>query len=297
MTRRHYRLPSLTALAVFEAAARHLSLKHAAQELNVTPGAVSHQIKALEAEIGIALFLRVHRGVVLTPEGEELYATLATSFSRTAAVIERIRAPDSDRAITIGASTAVASLWLIPRIARLWQRHPDIHINHRVSDVASDLEGSDVDLVIRYGDGKWQGATAIKLFADVIVPVCGRDFAKHHPVRDAADLVDLPLLQLQAIDVGWMSWNEWFRLCGVKKNAPVNKTFNNYTIALQAAEEGAGVVLGWRRLIRTYLDANRLVPITDASVDAPSAYYLTWNSDRTLSAAEELTRNWLVDAA
>lgn len=297
MSRRHYRLPSLTALAVFETAARHLSLKHAARELNVTPGAVSHQIKALEAEIGLPLFNRVHRGVELTAEGDELHAVLATSFSRAAAVIERLRSRHGGDTITIGASTAVASLWLIPRIARLWQKHPEIRINHRISDITGDIRSTDADLAVRYGSGKWQGETSVLLFKDTILPVCSRAFAESHPVTRLEELKSLPLLQLEAVDAGWMSWNEWFRLYGMRSAPLGGQTFNNYSIALQAAEEGAGVVLGWRRLISTYLETGRVVALTDASVPAPGAYYLCWNASRTLTRNEELVRNWLTESA
>ncbi|MDA4846050.1 LysR substrate-binding domain-containing protein [Hoeflea poritis] len=297
MSKRYYGLPSLTTLAAFESCARHLSFKQAAAELNVTPGAVSHQIKALEKEIGVPLFERLHRGVELTPAGGELFAVLASSFSQTASVLEKISSAPSDATITIGTSAAVASLWLMPRIGRLWQAHPELRINHRVSDRLHDLDRSDIDLVVRYGNGRWDGETAIQLFTDSVGPVCSPEFAGNHAIRTIRELPSLPLLQLEAIDTGWMTWMEWFALNGISTARVNGPRFNNYSIALQAAEEGAGVVLGWSRLIGAYLSAGRLVPLGDFFVPAPGAFHLTWNSRKVLDPSVELVRDWLVEAA
>ena len=296
VTKRHYGLPSLTRLAAFEASARHLSLKQAAAERNVTPGAISHQIKALETEIGVLLFRRVHRGVELTDAGAELFAVLSTAFSRTASVIEKIGAGTGAPTVTIGSSTAVASLWLMPRIGRLWQSRPELRINHRVADRLRDLDRSGIDLVVRYGSGHWEGETAAKLFADTIGPVCSPQFAAAHSVREPADLLPLPLLQLDAVDAGWMSWREWFALHGADVERADGPRFNSYSIALQAAEEGRGVVLGWTRLIASYLSAARLVPLGELSIPAPGAFYLTWSSRASLEPAAEMVRDWLVEA-
>ncbi|WP_136659301.1 LysR substrate-binding domain-containing protein [Nitratireductor sp. XY-223] len=297
MSKRYYGLPSLTTLAAFEACARHLSFKQAAAELNVTPGAVSHQIKALEREIGVALFERLHRGVELTPAGGELFAVLASSFSQTASVLEKISAGPSDATITIGTSAAVASLWLMPRIGRLWQAHPELRINHRVSDRLHDLDRSDIDLVVRYGNGRWDGETAVQLFTDSVGPVCSPEFARTHSAKTIGELPALQLLQLEAIDTGWLTWTEWFALNGVSVARVSGPKFNNYSIALQAAEEGAGVVLGWSRLIASYLSSGRLVPLGDFFVPVPGAFYLTWNSRKQLDPSVALVRDWLVNAA
>ncbi|MEM9104871.1 MAG: LysR substrate-binding domain-containing protein [Pseudomonadota bacterium] len=297
MSKRHYGLPSLNRLATFEAAARHRSLKRAAAELNVTPGAVSHQIKALEAEIGAALFKRVHRGVELTDAGTELFAVLSTAFSQTASVLEGLSSGTGTGTITIGTSSAFASLWLMPRIGRLWQEHPDLRINHRVSDQPFDLDRSDVDLVVRYGSGNWDGETAVRLFEDTVGPVCSPDFAAANPVRERADLLALPLLQLDAVDKGWMSWREWFGLAGIQSPRLEGPRFNNYSIALQAAEGGAGVVLGWTRLIGSYLSTGRLVPLGDLRLPAPGGFYLTWDSGKAPDPSVTLVRDWLVAAS
>jgi len=296
VSKRYYGLPSLTSLAVFEATARHLSLKQAASELNVTPGAVSHQIKALETEIGKPLFKRIHRGVELTQAGEELHFVLASSFAQMASSIDMISSGASEPTITIGATTAVAGLWLMPRMGRFLQAHPDVRLNHRVSDTPFDLARSDVDLVVRYGSGRRDGEHSVKLFSDTVVPVCSPEFAASHDVQSCDDLLAQPLLQLEGLDTGWMGWKEWFAECGVDAPRIRGPKFNNYTIALQAAEQGAGIALGWQRLIDRYLSAQRLVVLPGFSVTPQGAFYLSWSSKREPDSSLALVRDWLVQA-
>lgn len=129
MARRYYNLPPLNTLASFECAARNLSIKDAAQELNVTPGAVSHQIKALEGELGTALFERKHRGIGLTENGQRLFASLQRSFSDVSSTLSHVRRTSFDLSVTIAATTAVSSLWLTPRLSRFWKEHGNIPVN------------------------------------------------------------------------------------------------------------------------------------------------------------------------
>ena len=199
MARGFYDLPSLTSLAVFEATARHMSMKSAAEELNVTPGAVSRQIKALEQDIGAPLFVRVHRGIELTGAGEELAGVLAQAFGRTADVFRRVRSREDQVSVTIGATTAFASLWLMPRIGEFWRRRPEITINHMISDSPPEMRRPEVDLRIRYGNGDWPGEVGERLFGDRIYPVCGPAFAAEHPV-DVDGLSALPLLHVVDAD-------------------------------------------------------------------------------------------------
>ena len=138
MVRRYYNLPSLTSLAAFEACARHMSIKLASSELNVTPGAVSRQIRGLEEEAGTPLFLRDKDGMHLTPEGEELYAVLARGFSQASEAFHRIRTGQSQSSVTLACSNAIASMWLMPRIGDFWREHPEIALNHLISDVGTE---------------------------------------------------------------------------------------------------------------------------------------------------------------
>jgi DNA-binding transcriptional LysR family regulator len=134
MVRRYYDLPSLTALAVFEASARHLSFKQAAAELNVTPGAISRQIKAIEDELGVPLFVRLGTGVTLTTAGEDLYGVLASGFSRAADIVRTIKRGDRSKNVTLACTDAFATMWLIPRMPDFWTRYSDIAVDHLISD-------------------------------------------------------------------------------------------------------------------------------------------------------------------
>ena len=196
MSRRGKDLPPLGSLAVFEAAARHLSFQEAAREFNVTPGAVSRQIKALETELGCALFLRVHRGVRLTQEGEVLSAAVGEGFTQIAAACRRLRERQQRPSVTLGATTAVAALWLMPRLGTFWREHQDIVVNHVISDVARELAGPGIDLRIRYGHGRWPGEETAKLFGDRLYPICGPSFAKQMKRQALDTLIRQPLIQL-----------------------------------------------------------------------------------------------------
>jgi DNA-binding transcriptional LysR family regulator len=287
----------MTMLTVFEAAARHVSFKFAAQELNVTPGAVSRQIKHLEEEVGTPLFTRVHRGVELTAEGDALYAVLARSFGQTAEVVERLRRRGRSAAVTVGATMAFAALWLMPRFGAFWRRYPEITLNHMISDSVHDLKRPDVDLRVRYGHGVWPDETAVALFGDRIFPVCGPRYAENWPGATAADLPAMTLLRLEGVDPEWTTWEEWLQAVGVAHGALGGRRFNNYTVALQAAQDDQGVTLGWAHLVMPLLDAGRLVRVGDQEIAAPGRYYIAWSTGRDLTPQAETLKDWLLDAA
>ncbi|MDF1747580.1 MAG: LysR substrate-binding domain-containing protein [Alphaproteobacteria bacterium] len=299
MARRPYDLPPMTTLAAFEAAARHCSMKTAASELNVTPGAVSRQVKALEEELGRALFVRVHRGLELTPEGAELAETLALGFARAADVCRRLRSQTDAPSLTVGATTAFAGYWLIPRIGSFWQRHPEVTVNHAISDDPIDLRRSDIDLALRYGDGAWRGIHATRLFGDRLTPVCSPDFAARHPDTKLEDLPQLALLRMTGVDASWIDWDAWFAWAGL----PVTdlprrgRSLNNYTVVLQAARGGQGVALGWERLVSPMLDSGELVRLVNHAMPSPGAHYVIWDETRTPSRPMVQFCDWLQDQA
>ncbi|MGX9148219.1 LysR substrate-binding domain-containing protein [Mesorhizobium sp. 128a] len=297
MVRRYYDLPSLTALAVFEASARHLSFKLAASELNVTPGAVSRQIKAIEEELGVPLFVRLGTGVMLTGAGEELYAVLANGFSKASEVVRTVKRGDRSKNVTVACSDAFASMWLIPRMPYFWTSYPEIAVDHLISDNARDYRRAEVDLRIRYGFGSWPDETAELLFDDVIYPVCGPAFAQVHRDATAESLPELPLLHVNWVDPDWPDWDEVLRRAGIPHGVPRGRRFGKFFVTLQAAQADQGVAVGWHRFVRPLIEDGRLVKITDLEVPAPGGYYLSWNDNRTLSPAAKLFREWLVKMA
>lgn len=294
MVRRYYNLPSLSALAAFEAAARHLSLTKAADELNVTPGAVSRSVRALEEELGNPLFLRRHRAVELTREGETLAAALRESFERMAVAFRQIKSFGGQAVVTVGSTMAMANLWLMPRMGSFWNRHPEIVVDHVISDHPRGLDRPDIDLRIRYGDGEWPDELSAELYADQIYPVASPAFAKAYPVKSVSELAQLPLLSVEGPDWGWTTWADFLREVG-HTDRPLNvRRFTSYVIAMQAARSGQGMALGWSVLVEPLIEAGMLVRVADAEIVAPQSNFVTWSARRPLSSQAELVKDWLV---
>lgn len=294
MVKRHYRLPSLNALAAFEAVARQLSMTRAAEEMNVTPGAVSRQIRHLESELGRPLLRRHHNGVSLTTEGEAVAATLHESFERISGILQQVRASGGRAHVSIVTTMATMQLWLMPRLGSFWNRHQDIVVEHVISDRLHDVPRPDIDLRIRYGDGVWPGELAMKIQDDRVVAVASPAFLARHPLATLAELADAPLLSVEGADWVWMTWASFLREAGTPFGRLNVRRFNSYVIALQAARDGQGVSLGWLSLVGPLIAAGELVQVTDAEVADPSAFYVTWSDRRRLSPEAVLFRDWLL---
>lgn len=294
MSRRHYGLPPLTTLAAFEAAARNLSFKEAAQELSVTPGAVSHQIKALEEELGAPLFWRRHRGVELTPEGGALAATLSTAFNRISRDLEIIRSRGGSGAVTIGSTSAVASLWLSPAVLAFWREEPDIPVNQVVQD-RPFRNRPDLDLFVRYGRDRDSGLDQVELYRDRLVPVAAPALAAELKDCTLESLARQRLIHLDSEDSSWTTWPDWLRQKGYDGPVSQGVRVNNYAVALQAAQDGAGLALGWRRLLSPLLQDKNLQEITPHSLDAPRRFYLVSRPESELSRPARKLRRWIID--
>lgn len=297
MVKPFYDLPSLTALSVFEATARHGSLKIATAELNVTSGAISRQIRALEAELGVALFLRTGRGVTLTPAGEELYTTLATGFSRIADLTRSLKRGDRSRNVTIASTDTTASMWLVPRMPDFWQRHPDIMIDHQLAENSVSFRPEMLDLRIRHGQGGWLNDVAEPLFDEWLYPVCSPDFAARHQGATLADLPELPLLDIDWVAPDWVTWEAALLRGGITAQPRHARRFGKFSLAIQAAVAGQGVVLGWHRMIAPLLARGELVRLTELIFPAPGTYWLTWSQSRKLSPAALSLREWIHEQA
>ncbi len=295
MARRYYQLPSLTGLNTFDACARHGSFTAAASELGVTLGAVSRQVKALETELDCALFLRHHRGVELTTQGIDLFQVLSSSFQQIGRLCQEFknRARSSD--VTIAATTAFASLWLMPRLGGFWQRYREINLNHAISDNPADAGFLNADIRIRYGDGNWRGEAAVKLFDDRIYPVCGAEFGARHELKHPRDLLQFPLLQLDSVDPVLTGWDAWMRQWDCDLTQANFRRFNNYVVALQAAEENQGIVLGWHSQVESLIQRGKLQRLGKFETDAPGSFYLTWDANRALSESAAGLRDWLLE--
>lgn len=297
MTSRHYRLPSLHALATFEASARHRSLKRAADELNVTSGAVSRQIKALEEELGVALFDRTRSGLNLTAQGELLYGVLCEAFVRLGDTVGSIRLGHQQQQVTVACTHAFAKCWLMPKMNDFWQDHADICVNHLISDDGRDFRRAEVDLRIRYGFGAWSDETALKLFDDVLYPVAAPRFAERHAGAVATDLPKLPLLHVDWVDRDWTGWDELFRRANIAHSGLAGRRFSTFDVALQACKNGQGIAVGWDKLVHDAISSGELVRFTALTVPAPGAYYLTWNTGLIPKGSVAEFRDWLLEEA
>ncbi|WP_447744170.1 LysR substrate-binding domain-containing protein [Variovorax boronicumulans] len=251
-------LPPLASLRAFEAAARHCSAKLAANELSVTPTAISHQVRQLEESLGVALFVRQPRQLVLTPQGRELQAVLSDSFAAMAQAVARLRAPPERSAITLSTTPAVAARWLLPRVGALRAAHPRLDLRIHASHDAVPLDGLTADVAIRYGKGQWPGLVAEKLFNTVFAPACSPALKLRRP----ADLVKHTLLHFAVPNSKtqpgtWAAWQQVAQVPGLDVSA--GPVFSDETHTVSAALQGQGVALMGLALIADELRAGNLV--------------------------------------
>lgn len=297
MTRRHYNLPSLNALAAFEAVARHLNLTRAAEELNVTPGAVSKQIRHLEDELGHQLLRRHSNGVSLTTEGEAVATSLHDAFDRISATLKSVRAAGEKAPVSIVTTMATMQLWLMPRLGSFWAEHQDIVVEHIISDRLQDVPRPDIDLRIRYGDGHWPGEVAEKIQGDSVVAVASPQFLARQPITSVADLAAAPLLSVEGADWVWMTWARFLTEAGAMFRKLNVRRFNSYVIALQAARDGQGIALGWMSLVAPLLASGALQQVTDAQLADPNSFYVTWPERRPPGREAQILKDWLLAQA
>lgn len=283
-------LPPLTALRTFEIAAKQLSFTHAANELGVTLGAISRQIKLLEKSLNTNLFERTRRGVKLTAEGLMLYETISYNFDQIRSITRRLRHQQT-HTLTVASTTAFASQWLMPRLGDFWQKHPDITLNHSLANNLGSLNRHQANLYFRYGSGKWPGQVAAKLYEDTLYPVCSPQYYEKNKDKPLDEHI---LIQMFDNDAHWTAWDEWLKAQNRDTNTLKWRHFNNYIIAIDAAEHGQGVAMGWHSLISKSLAQGKLVPFREFTISTPGAFYLTWAEDVTLGNDAECFRQWLL---
>ncbi len=289
---RPYDLPPMTSLLSFEAAARNVSFKAAAQELNVTPAAISHQIKALEEALHCPLFHRFHRGVELSESGAYLFVALQRGLEEINDAVGQLRAQRQRSSVAIQSSTAVSSLWLTPRLAQFWKTHPHISVTQIVSDQGG--RPGDCDLSIHYGRMAEETGFCRALFHDKIMALCSPRFAAQHPVTRLEDIATIPLIHLDAPESDWTDWQDWARVLGYR--GPLNSVHrvNNYIIALQAAQDDMGAVLGWDGLTADLVASGKLVQLVPDTITTPLDFYVELHNRRSERA--RIVFDWLTAA-
>lgn len=295
------RLPPLNALRAFEAAARHLSFNAAAEELNVTPAAISHQIKALEADLGVKLFKRLNRAVRLTDAGQACLPGLRDGFERIAQAVARARQGDSVGLLTVTASPAVAAKWLVPRLERFHARHPAIDLRIDASMGLVDLVRDDVHVGLRYGSGNYPGLHTELLLRAEVFPVCSPNLLKgKHPLRKPEDLRHYTLIhdETSTLDPRGLDWAMWLRAAGVTDiEAGRGLRFNQVALALDAAIGGRGVALARDVFAGDDLAAGRLVRPFGKSMPVDFAIYVVIPPPLLAAPKVKAFRDWLFEEA
>lgn len=294
------RLPSLKALRAFEAAARHLSLTQAAREMNVTPAAVSHQIKALEADLGCKLLRRVKGNFILTEAAQEALPVLRAGFDQIAEAARRLRSDSSRHVLTISVGPTFASGWLVRRLGRFAESYPDVDVRLHSTDALADFARDGIDIAIRFGSGDYPGLTTIRLFDESIFPVCSPRLLTEGPgLKRPEDFAQQTLLH---VEWSWdgnhdatFDWEMWLLAAGIEGvDFTRGPQFSHSSQALQAAMEGQGLALGSRALAGDDLAAGRLVRPFELTLQQNFAYYLTFPRENAELPKIVAIRDWIL---
>ena len=287
-------LPSLNGLRAFEAAARHLSFTRAASELNVTQTAISHQIRRLEEQLGIRLFVRKNRALLLTREAQAYLPAVRAAFEDLRQATARLRRADRDGVLTLSATPSLAAKWLVTRVAAFQDAHPGIEVRISASTHLVDFRREEVDMAIRYGRGSWPGLRADWLMAEEFFPVCSPALLRgEKPLRRPADLERHTLLHAT---VSREDWQLWLTAAGLPTSLALRRglSFDQSFMAIQAAIDGLGVALGRTPLVEADIAAGRLVVPFDVVLPDEAGFYIVAPEETADAPKIALVRNWLI---
>jgi len=289
------RLPSLNALKAFEAAARHGSFTKAADELSVTPGAVSHQVKALEAELGLRLFNRERQRLVITEAGRSYLEVVRDSFDRLAVGTNRLLQLQKSGVLTVTTSPNFASKWLVHRLGRFSEAHPETDLRVSSTRQHIDFAREDFDMAIRHGDGQWPGLHVTRLCAEELFPVCSPKFLRGRgALRSPADLRHQRLLHVTDRR-DWINWLEEAGAADVDvSRGPI---FSERSMGIDAAVDGQGIALARSALAAWDLRAGRLVRPFKLSLKVPYAYWIVCPKSTADLPKISTFRDWLLGEA
>jgi LysR family glycine cleavage system transcriptional activator len=288
------RLPSLNGLRAFEAAARHLSFTNAASELNVTQTAISHQIRRLEQELGIRLFIRQNRALALTPEAKDYLPGVRAAFNDLRLATDRLLRKDGDHVLTVSTLASLAAKWLLPRLSAFQEAHPDIDVHITTSTALIDFRTGDVDAAIRYGRGHWPGLRADWLMADELFPVCSPALlVGSRPLLCPEDLRDHVLLHTSRDSD---DWRLWLTAAGLPTNLSTHPgvTFDLIFMTVQAAIDGIGVAMGRTSYVEADIAKGRLVVPFKIALPADAGFYLVSPEAGADSPKLRAFRQWLI---
>ncbi|WP_340608991.1 transcriptional regulator GcvA [Xenorhabdus bharatensis] len=290
------RLPPLNALRVFDAAARHLSFTKAAEELFVTQAAVSHQMKSLEDFLGLKLFRRRNRSLLLTEEGQSYYLDIKEIFTAINEATRKLQARSAKGALTVSLSPSFAIQWLVPRLSGFNQSFPGIDVRIQAVDREEDKLADDVDVAIFYGRGNWPGLRTDRLYPEYLLPVCSPSLLMgERPLKTPADLVNHTLLH----DSSRRDWQAYVRQLDMQQliNVQQGPIFSHSAMVIQAAVHGQGVALANNVMAQNEIDAGRLVcPFNDVLV-SKNAFYLVCQDNQAELGKIAAFRKWVLAQA
>ena len=290
-----HRLPPLNALRAFEATARHLSVKNAAEELCVTPGAVSQMLKALELHLGIKLFQRVNRGIFLTDAGQGYLPPIRNAFRQISEASRRIAMSADTGVLTVSVTPFFASAWLVPRLRSFQKAHPDIDLQVVSSNALVDFARDGVDVAVRHGLGRYPGLRSERVVAVEVVPVAAPDLVVQHGMpASAGDLTRWPHVH----DAERKGWHLWFQAQGIDDiGAPRGPAFDDSSLLLQAVLTGQGAGLLPAAMVALDLAEKRLVRLAKVTLLEAFAYYLVYPEAHHEQPKVAAFRTWILGAA
>ncbi|QBL09997.1 transcriptional regulator GcvA [Rheinheimera sp. D18] len=286
------RLPPLNALKAFETAARHLSFTKAAEEMYVTQAAISHQIKALEDHLGLKLFMRKNRSLLLTEEGQSYFLDIKEIFLQLHESTEKLLARGAKGSLTVSLQPSFAIQWLVPRLNLFSEQRPDIDVRIKAVDLDEGSLTDDVDVAIYYGRGTWRNLHADKLHTEYLLPVCSPLLLNSSkPLSEPTDLQHHNLLH----DGSRRAWKAWFTTQNYKHfNVNQGPIFSHSSMVLQAAIHGQGVALAHNVLARPDINSGRLIVPFNHVLISKDAYYLVCRESQTELGKITAFRQWMV---
>ncbi|RTE86975.1 MULTISPECIES: transcriptional regulator GcvA [Gammaproteobacteria] len=286
------KLPPLNSLKSFEAAARHLSFTKASEELFVTQAAVSHQVKTLEDYLGIHLFLRKNRNLLLTEAGQAYYLEIRQMFEHLTQVTGKIMLASEQGALTVCVPPGFAILWLVPRLSRFHELYPDIDVRLKAVDEVTGSLTDYVDIAIYYGRGTWQGIRANRLHKEQLIPVCSPLLLKgEKPLNKPSDLLNHTLLH----DETRNAWRDWFDMVGEETPKKLNGlVFSHSALAMKAAVHGQGIALANNVLAKPEIDSGHLVQVFPETLPTNDAFYLVCRESQADAGKIESFRDWIL---
>ncbi len=298
MTEIRHVLPSLNALAVFEAAGRFGGFSRAARELRISQPAVTRHIRGLEEAIGQTLFDRANNKVTLTPAGLRLWHAVNTGFGDIATVVEALRRTEETQPLTFATHAGFGQQWLMPRIEGLRSAMDGRTISLAIIDRDPEFDRGGFDVAIRHGRGTWPGYQSMRLFDEVVLPVASPRLVEERPELSTSqpeDLLGETLIHMDEGDRPWMTWSVWFRLCGVRRTPPPARVrFNHYPSVMHEVLAGAGIGLGWRPLVNAALESGTLVPVGPEVARDGAGWWLVW-PDATPDMDVFRVKSWIRD--